>query len=301
VRPWRAAALAGLAACASAGAPSSQDAGAGSLSPPPVAAPGAPPVPAGAAPIDPRDRFVTFGPAALRYVVQQHVRMDYDRPDMPPTSQLGWRTYVSSTVSGPADTAGYPAIFAIDSIVTDSGVVLPPWIDLRLARGLRFVGHLAPTGEFRLRHVSDSSAADNLAILIGSFRHFYPRLPPGGVRAGDTWTDTLTQVDRGGGRTSTRMLIRNSAAGAWEDGEHGRVLRVEVSEGYDLTERGGGAGQEFEASGSGVTTSVERIGAGGRYLGAEARDSATLVITLKAQGITVPRRQITFVTVRVLP
>ena len=49
---------------------------------------------------------------------------------MPATTQLGWSTFVTATVTGPAATTGYPAIFTVDSIRPDSGVVLPPWIEM---------------------------------------------------------------------------------------------------------------------------------------------------------------------------
>jgi hypothetical protein len=244
---------------------------------------------------------VRFGPGALRYVVHQHVRMEHDRIDMPPTSQLGWRTFVAATVTGPAAAAGYPAIFTVDSIQPDSGVSLPPWIDLPAARGLRFVGHLAPTGEFVGGRASDSAIAENVAMLVGRFQSFYPRIPAAGVSLGDSWTDTLTVVERSGGRMSTRKTVRRVHAAAWEETPAGRALRLEVSEQYELSEAGSGGGQPFEAKGTGVTASVERLGAAGRFLGTVARDSSNLVITLTAQGLTIPRRQVTTTTVTVLP
>jgi hypothetical protein len=249
----------------------------------------------------PSSSAVRFGPGALRYVVHQHVRMEHDRIDMPPLSQLGWRTFIAATVTGPAVAAGYPAIFTVDSIKPDSGVSLPPWIDLTGARGLRFIGHLAPTGEFVGGRASDSAVAENVAMLVGRFQSFYPRIPAAGVALGDTWTDTLTLVDRGGGRLSTRKTVRRVHAAAWEDTPGGRALRLEVSEQYELSELGSGGGQPFEAKGTGVSASVERLGAGGRFLGTESRDSSNLVITLTAQGLTIPRRQVTTTIVTVLP
>lgn len=261
----------------------------------------APPAPVITPPPPATASGVRFGPGALRYVVHQHVRMDHDRIDMPPTSQIGWRTFVSATITGPTETAGYPAIFTVDSIKPDSGIVLPPWIDLGLARGLRFVGHLAPTGEFIGGRASDSAAAENLAMLVGRFQSFYPRIPAGGVNLGDSWTDTLTLVERSVTRVTTRRTVRRVHVAAWEDTPSGRALRLEVSEHYELSESGGGGGQPFEAKGTGITASIERVGAGGRFLGTVARDSSNLVITLKAQGLTIPRRQITTTTVTVLP
>ena len=283
------------AACAPAAVPTPPAAG-----PAPVTVDTPPAVTPAPAPLT-TSGAVRFGPGALRYAVHQHVRMEHDRIDMPPLSQLGWTTFVATTVTGPAEAAGYPTIFTVDSIRPDSGVSLPPWINVGLARGLRFVGHLAPTGEFIGGRASDSLAAENLAMLVGRFQNFYPRIPATGVNVGDLWTDTLTLVERASGRSSTRRTVRRVHAAAWEDTPTGRVLRLDVSEQYELDERGSGGGQPFEAKGSGVSASVERVGAGGRYLGAYAKDSSNLTITLTAQGLTIPRRQVTTTTVTVLP
>lgn len=245
---------------------------------------------------------VRFGPGVVRYVVHEHVRMEHDKTsDMPAQLQIGWSSFIATTVTGPAATAGYPTIFTVDSIKPDSGVTLPPWIDIGLARGLRFTGHLAPTGEFVGGRASDSTAAENLAMLLVSFQSFYPRIPASGVNVGDAWTDTLTLIDRGGNRTTTRRTVRHSRAVAWEDTPSGRTLRLEVSEQYELSDQGSGGGQPFQAKGTGVTATVGRLGASGRFLGTVARDSSNLVITLTAQGLTIPRRQITTTTVTVLP
>jgi hypothetical protein len=120
------------------------------------------------------------------------------------------------------------------------------------------------------------------------------------VAEGDTWTDTLTLADTVNGRASTRKAVRQVRAAGWEETPSGRALRLEATEQYEQAESGN-TGQPFEAKGTGVSTSVERIGAAGRYLGAVGKDSINLVITLPSQGLTIPRRQLTLTTVTVLP
>jgi hypothetical protein len=277
--------------------------------PPSTPAPVADPAPAPGAPGDtipapvppPSDGRVRFGPSALRYVVHQRVQMEHDRPDLPPMTVLGWRTYVAATVTGPADSAGYPTYFTVDSIVPDSGLILPPTMDPSGARGLRFMGHLKPIGEFVAARVSDSAAAEKVSALVGRFRHFYPRIPPGGIAVGDSWTDTLTLTDSTPARVTRRTTVRHVRASGWEELPEGRAIRLEITEQYETTDAGNAGGQPFDARGNGIGSAVERIGAAGRYLGSVARDSANLVISLPAQGITIPRRQITTTTVTVLP
>lgn len=273
--------------------------------PPPVVDPVPPPGAPGDSMIvptpPPSDGRIRLGPSALRYMVHQHVQMEHDRPDLPPTTVLGWRTYVAATVTGPADSAGYPTIFTIDSIVPDSGLILPPNMDVSGARGLRFLGRLTPNGEFVSDRVSDSAAAEKVAALTGRFRNFYPRIPATGIAVGDAWTDTLTLTDSTPTRVTRRRTIRQVRAAGWEELPEGRAVRLEITEQYETTDAGNAGGQPFDAKGTGVGSAVERIGAAGRYLGSVARDSANLVINLPAQGITIPRRQITTTTITVLP
>ncbi|MGH7607108.1 MAG: hypothetical protein ACREME_07195, partial [Gemmatimonadales bacterium] len=143
--------------------------------------PAAPPPPeAGTPPTAARD-VVQLGPSALRYRIHQQIHVEQEFPGQMSTVDRGISGYVAATITGPADSVGYPLALTIDSIVPDSGTLLPPTIDLQAVRGLTLRGRLARTGEFRDPVPSDTALARTFAQIIGSFQTFYPRIPAGGL------------------------------------------------------------------------------------------------------------------------
>ena len=286
-----AATLLAVTACTHTGAPAT---GGG-----PAALPA--PAPVGATPPAPRPAdLVRFGPSALRYVVHQQIHVEQEFQGQTQTIDRGIRTFLAATIAGPADSVGYPVTFMIDSIVPDSGSVIPPTVNLAAARGLTYAGRLTPAGEFRQGATSDSTLAQTFAQLVGAFRNFYPRIPPGGLTLGAEWTDTLSTGDRAG-IDVTMKSIGHSRAAAWEQRGGTRCLRLEVSSTYTVVGVGEQGGQPLEVSGTGTRTAVQFLAVDGRYLGGEVRDSSAIVVGLPLQGMTVPVRQISNSTITVLP
>src|SRR5258706_13445418 len=127
---------------------------------------------------------------------------------------FGLRAFFAVTITGPADSIGYPTTISIDSITRDSGPTAPMGITLAAAKALSFTGHLTPRGEFRNQNASDSVAAQSLSPVVGSFKNFFPRLPPSGAMPGVAWTDTSTENDRAAGGGTVTSINRGHAA-AW--------------------------------------------------------------------------------------
>lgn len=243
---------------------------------------------------------VRLGPSALRYVVHQQIHVEQQFQGQTQTIDRGIRLFVSATISGPADSAGYPVTFTLDSIVPDSGSVIPTTINLAAARGLTYTGRLTPSSEFRQTSTSDSTLAQSFAQIIGAFKNFYPRVPPAGLTLGAEWTDTISTKDRAG-IDVTINAISHSRATAWEQRNGARCLRLEVSSTYAVVGAGEQGGQPLEVSGTGARTAVQFLAVDGRYLGGEVHDSSTIVVGLPVQGMTVPVRQISHSTISVLP
>jgi len=243
---------------------------------------------------------VRLGPSALRYMVHQLIHVEQQFQGQTQTIDRGIRLFISATIAGPADSAGYPVTFTVDSIVPDSGSVIPPSVNLAAARGLRYNGRLTPTGEFRQTATSDSTLAQTFAQIVGAFRNFYPRIPPGGLTLGAEWTDTNSTSDRAGVDVTVNSIARSRAT-AWEQRNGARCLRIEVSSAYSVAGAGEQGGQPLEVSGTGTRTGVQFVAVDGRYLGGEAHDSSSMVVGLPLQGMTVPVRQISHSTITVLP
>lgn len=258
--------------------------------------------PAAAPALGPRaPEVVRYGPSALRYVMHRRLRIQQALAGQEQTQDLGARLYVAATITGPADSVGYPATFTIDSIVPDSGTPQPVADNVRRARRLIFSGRLIARGEFLNAVPSDSALAQSLIQLVANFRDFLPRIPPEGLTLGAAWTDTVEATQKGPGSEVSRHSIIQSAATAWEDLQGTRSLRLEGSSTYRVSGAGTNAGQPFELSGAGSTTAVSFIAADGRYLGGESRDSTTLTVRLPVQGVAIPVIQVTRTAVTVLP
>ncbi len=250
--------------------------------PTPVPLPAAiPPAQAPAAPAG-----VLYGPSALRYVMHQRVHQEQDYGMGTQTQDLAYRVFVSATITGPADTAGYPATLTIDSLVLDSGVVLAP--------------PLSAEGEFRHRTPSDSARARLVGQFLGGFRNFYPRLPATGAAPGANWTDTSTTTDTTStGIVTTRGVTQSGAAGY---APHGGTQSLEIHFNAALAVSGSGEanGQRFTLEGQTTQTGLAYVAADGRYLGAEVADSTDLAFIFLMGG-RAPVRRVAHITVQVLP
>jgi hypothetical protein len=241
-----------------------------------------------------------LGPSAQRYVMHTVVHIDQEFQGMRQPLDFGLRAFFGVTITGPADSTGYPTNITIDSIVPDSGTTPPMGINLGAAKALSFVGRLTPRGEFRSHTVSDSVAAQALAPIVGSFKNFFPRIAPGGLTLGATWTDTTTENDRAAGAV-TVTSINHAHVAAWEDHSGTRVLRLEVASEFTIKGSGQQAGQPFEVAGTGIRSGLDLVSVDGRYIGGQSRDSTSMTITLPIQAMTIPRTQVSKTTVTVLP
>ncbi len=266
----------------------------------PAATSPSPPAP-GDQPAARRSDAVRYGPSALRYLVHRQLHRQQGQAERPQATDLGARIYLAATITGPADSIGYPATFTVDSIVPDSGMPPPLADNLSRARKLVFSGRLLPRGEFVNGVASDSVLAQSLVQFLANFRDFMPRLPRDGLTPGVAWTDTLEATQKGGGSEVSRRAILHSTAAAWADHAGARSLRLEATSTYQVTGAGQNLGQPFDLAGSGSATVVSFIAADGRYLGGESRDSTSMTVHLAVQGLAVPVTQVTHTTVAVLP
>lgn len=265
--------------------------------PTPVNPPSAPPA---APPPAVQPQTVRLGPSALRYVMHQVIHIDQEFQGMHQPLDFGLRIFFAVTINGPADSTGYPTTVTIDSVAPDSGTAAPMGINLGAAKALSFAGRLTPTGEFRNQVASDSATAQSLSPIVGSFKNFFPRLPPSGLTVGATWTDTTTTSDRAAGTVTVTNISRSHAA-AWDDRNGARTIRLEVTSTFTIKGGGEQGGQPFEVAGTGVRNGVDYIAVDGRYMGGESHDSTSMTITLPIQAMTIPRTQVSKTTVTVLP
>lgn len=291
-------ALALLAACGGSRGPTPA-----TPAPAPAAPPYAPAVSSTiAGPASHSPEAVRYRPSSLRYVVHRQLHIEQALAgDQTQSQNIGARIFVVSAITGPADSVGYPATFAVDSIVADSGAPAPIADNMSKVRKLVFMGRVALRGDFVNAVPSDSVLAQGAVQLLGNFRDFLPRLPNDGLRLGAAWTDTVETTQKGSGSEVSRRAITQSSAAGWEDHLGAPSLRVVANQTFRVAGSGKNMGQPFELSGAGTGSSVAYIAADGRYLGGEAQDSTTLTVRLTVQGVAIPVVQLTRTTIAVLP
>ncbi len=245
---------------------------------------------------------VRYRPNATRYVIHRRLHIQQALAgDQTQSQDIGAKIYVVAAITGPADSVGYPASFAVDSIVADSGAPAPIADNMSKIRKLVFMGRVAPRGDFVNAVPSDSALAQGVVQLLESFRDFLPRLPSEGLKLGATWTDTVETTLKGSGSEVSRRAIAQATATAWEDHLGARSLRIVATQTFRVAGSGKNMGQPFELSGAGTGSSVAYIAIDGRYLGGEAQDSTALTVRLTVQGVAVPVMQLKHTTVAVLP
>ncbi|HEX9611222.1 MAG TPA: hypothetical protein VF978_04985 [Gemmatimonadales bacterium] len=243
---------------------------------------------------------ILLRPVTVRYVIHRRLRVDQELAGQPPTL-LSYRVFISTAIAGPSDSSGYSVVHTVDSIIPDSGSYQPPTVNFVAAKGLRFTGRLAPNGAVRDATPSDSVVAQQFSQFLGNLRDFYPRLPLSGLVPGAAWTDTITTTDRAaGGEVQVRATHQSTVTG-WETRAGAQCLRIEVKGTFTLQGVGEQQGQPYELMGNGTRSAVEFVSVDGRYVEGETRDSMSLAVSLPAQGLTVPIRQVVHSSVAVLP
>src|SRR5438105_14280839 len=114
-----------------------------SSNPTPANPPGAPaPPPPPPAPPPAAAQGLRLGPSAQRYVMHTVIHIDQEFQGMHQPLDFGLRAFFGVTITGPADSSGYPTNITIDSIVPDSGTTPPMGLNLGAAKALSFVGRL---------------------------------------------------------------------------------------------------------------------------------------------------------------
>jgi hypothetical protein len=102
--------------------------------PTPVNPPGAPPAPPPpGAPPPAAQQGLRLGPSAQRYVMHTVIHIEQEFQGMRQPLDFGLRAFFAVTITGPADSIGYPTTLTIDSILPDSGTTPPMGINLGAA------------------------------------------------------------------------------------------------------------------------------------------------------------------------
>lgn len=187
------------------------------------------------------------------------------------------------------DSAGYQATIVLDSLQSSVGGVPAGPDSVLPARGTRWVATLTPEGKLSALKADRSST---LGDQVGSnLRALFPSLPPGGVRTGMEWTDTMNIPIRADAFDAVERSLTTYRAMESDDPRAKRAIKLESNGSYQRTGKGTQYDQQLEMTASGTRLAVHYLYPDGTLALARGTDSGDMTITVPAVGQTVPVKQ----------
>jgi hypothetical protein len=241
--------------------------------------------PASATPA-PAPRAFSYRPFTASYHVVSHGSVEQSLGGQVNASAFALGYYL--TVTARAGEQGFPVTLTVDSVPVLSGALAQIMASsgAELA-GMSVTGTLLPSGE--IRDLAGGDTTNNLVQqVLSGLRRLLPRVRPGGVGAGDQWSDTSETTTTQGGMDVTVHVVTHSEAVAWERHQGGEALHLQSVADYTLSGAGTVGGVSLTLDGSGRRHEQSYLGADGRYLGGVTVDTSHSTATIPATGGAVP-------------
>lgn len=238
----------------------------------------------------------SYGPFTAQYQISSHTRVEQEIQGQLQVSDFGLVYFLSVRA---ADEEGVTRLtMTLDSVPQLSGPIIPPSAGADAA-GTTFTGILSPRGE-----ILDFQASNTTNTLVQQLRpglsRFFPRIPLGGVEAGQAWTDSVENSSESGGLDILVEATAQLQAHDWGDRNGVRALSTSSDTDYALSGGGMQGGSEITIDGTGVSHGGFFLGADGRFLGGASADTAHMSAFVVAMGMDIPILQIRFDTVAVV-
>ena len=222
------------------------------------------------------------------YALERHDSLTIQLPGGATQQQLIDRT-AYLRVSLVPDTTGYAATITLDSVQAAVGGVPASPDSVLPARGTHSTARLTPDGRLSALKADRSTTVGD---QVGStLRTLFPSLPPGGVTAGMSWTDTTDVPIRADAFDATERSITNYHATDSDDPRAKKALKLESTGQYQRTGKGSQYDQQMEMTASGSRRAVHYLNSDGTLAVAHGNDAGDLTITIPSVGQTVPVKQ----------
>ena len=256
---------------------------------------GAPPSPASPGPVVASP--VTYAPGTARYRRASHLYVEQGVGGQTQRINEVLVFFVSATLTREGDRLAIS--LTVDSVPRYESDGPATGLAGR-ARGVRFTGLLAPSGEITGLSGGDSSnkLVQQLAEDLPSF---YPRIPSTGVEPRGRWTDTTQTTSKSGGLPLTVMAVSQHEAHVPADSGAERVLPIRTFTTYSFSGSGSQGGQAYSVEGAGRRHAIKRLGLDGRFLGMIAADTSSYTISLRGLDVSIPGRQTRADTLTIIP
>lgn len=264
-----------LAACGASGT-------GGGATPPPTAEP---------------ERF-SYGQFAVTYQGSSHGRSEQEISGQRTASEFTLRYYLTTTAVQSGGAARLT--MTLDSVpyVSGAGAGFSA-ADAERAAGTTFTGILSPEGEIMGFEGGDTTISLVQQLATG-LRYFFPRIPPGGVTVGQSWTDSLESTTRAGLLEIQVKTVNRYEALGWIEHTEGRALHVASVADYTLSGGGTQGGMDITVEGTGIRHEHQYLAEDGRYLGGTAADTSNSTALVAGMGMPIPITRVKFDTLTVV-
>lgn len=238
-------------------------------------------------------RYPKSGAGMLRYAFARRDSVAATMPSGEAQVQLlACTAYL--TISWIAADSGTKITGTVDSLVADSGQVLP-FAVIDSARGTRWTALRPPGGGLTGLTATRTSLLgdqirDQLMLL-------FPHLPAEGARSGSHWEDSTDAPSRVSAFEASQSFHFASDAAA---AEAGGVLPMQVVVSRSATGEATQFGQPITLKATGSDTLAYRLGSDGRVLEAGGRRWTSLVVELSSIGQTVPVSEVSSIRMTLL-
>lgn len=158
---------------------------------------------------------------------------------------------------------------------------------VRALTGKQVVAGISPLGAVSSIAAADTADAAARAVAPG-FRTFLVAFPSAAVKAGMTWTDTVTATMNNMG-IDVKSTAVNTYRVTGDTTAHGRkAWKVEHTGALTLSGSGNTQGADVTLAGTGSSTGMSLVGVDGVYLGGTTDQMQTMTVEVPAAGMSIP-------------
>lgn len=235
-----------------------------------------------------------YTPGSQKYRVDQTLAMTQTVQGTTQSTTTQTAQFISLDVASRADSLALT--YVVDSVSITPDPASPQDAATAAAaaaaaeglRGRSVVGAMSPQGHLGSLAEADGNATDGGTLAQG-FRAFLVPVPTEPMRAGLTWTDTVTNEFKGMGGIDGTTVSMMTYTVAGDTTVHGQKAWRVMQEGtIRMSGMGAAQGTDVAMSGEGTMTGHALLGERGVYLGGEVEQTQNMTVEVPAANMTIP-------------
>jgi hypothetical protein len=226
----------------------------------------------------------SYAPGARQYRVQSTTKISQEVNGQTTEGELNTRHVLTLDIGRKAkDTLAITYTWDSASVTTSGGIPTP---DLSKVGGTKSSGFSSLTG--KMYSFDPGKAAAEGMPDMEEFEMFLPIVTPANKKVGESWVDTLTMSgNRGGVDVNTTIIVTSTFAGdTTYAGE--KSWRIQRNLAFTVAGAGAQQGMALVVEGTGTGERTDYITSKGVYLGSALMQTSKSLISLPANGMTIP-------------